>query len=209
MEGRSMRLSHTTSVRILYFTLAAAVACRLSTSTLAGEVAFRSAAGSPHRVGADTGRPQVGDCNHDGNLDVVISGQGAPDAEGKSTGRVVVLLGDGRGGLKPAGAPIPIERAGLKLALGRIDGDRHLDLLVAAHDTYAVHVLLGDGRGGFQPAPGSPVGAGAGTRPHTHDLVAGDVNGDGRLDAVTVNADDNNVSVLLGDGTGRFAPSRG
>src|SRR5262249_10383301 len=99
--------------------------------------------------------------------------------------------------------------AGLKLALGRIDGDRHLDLLVAAHDTYAVHVLLGDGRGGFQSAPGSPVRAGEGTRPHTHDLVAGDGNGDRRPDAVTVNADDNNVSVLLGDGTGRFAPSRG
>ena len=61
-----MRLSHTTSVRILYLTLAAAVVCRLRTSTLAGEVAFRSAAGSPHRVGADTGRPQVGDCNNDG-----------------------------------------------------------------------------------------------------------------------------------------------
>jgi hypothetical protein len=66
--------------------------------------------------------------------------------------------------------------------------------------------MLGSGNGQFTPAPGSPfVTRKPGKRPHTHALATGDLNGDGKLDLVTANNEDDDVSVLLGDGTGRFA----
>ena len=59
-------------------------------------------------------------------------------------------------------------------------------------------MLLGNGDGTFQPpktfAPGS-----IGTY-----LVAGDFNGDGKLDLAIADPDSNSVSVFLGNGDGTF-----
>jgi len=41
--------------------------------------------------------------------------------------------------------------------------------------------------------------------PHTHGLMVGDLNGDGKLDLASVNNADNDISVAFGDGRGRFA----
>lgn len=121
---------------------------------------------------------------------------------------MVVLLGDGRGGFKPAeGSPIKVGSSVRKVALGDVNRDGKLDAVAAEHDTYFVTVLLGDGRGRFRAAPGSPFKTSNGSRPHTHDVVLGDVNGDGHPDILTANVNDNNVSVLLGDGKGAFAPA--
>lgn len=46
----------------------------------------------------------------------------------------------------------------------------------------------------------------AAARAHTHDVALCDVDGDGRLDALATNAADGDVSVLRGNGFGRFAP---
>ncbi len=173
--------------------------------------AFTTVAGSPIRVGPMAGEPAVGDCNGDGNLDIVLAcgtccgSQPSPDS-----GHVVVLAGDGRGGFAPAkGSPIKVAPSARKIALGDVNRDRKLDILVAQHDSYDITVLLGDGRGEFKTAPASPVAAASGGRPHTHDITTADVNGDGNLDALTTNANDNSISILLGDGTGRFSPAEG
>jgi hypothetical protein len=67
--------------------------------------------------------------------------------------------------------------------------------------------LLGSGAwvAGFSPAPGSPVAVGK--RPN--GITAADLNGDGKLDLVTTNGGSSDVSVLLGDGSGRFRPAAG
>ncbi len=169
-------------------------------------VQFVAADGSPVWVGPMAGRPAVGDCNGDGSLDIVVAcGTCCGDKADPRAGHLVVLLGDGRGGFKPAvGSPIKIGSSVRKVALGDVNRDGKLDAVAAEHDSYFVTVLLGDGRGGFRAAPGSPFKTSNGSRAHTHDVVLGDVNGDGHPDILTTNVNDNSVSVLLGDGKGVF-----
>jgi hypothetical protein len=52
----------------------------------------------------------------------------------------------------------------------------------------------------FSEAPGSPVGVG--NAPAT--VVAYDFNGDGKMDLAVANTNDNNVTILLGNGDGTF-----
>jgi Domain of unknown function (DUF4347)/NPCBM/NEW2 domain/Glucose / Sorbosone dehydrogenase/FG-GAP-like repeat/Calx-beta domain len=42
---------------------------------------------------------------------------------------------------------------------------------------------------------------------NTHGITSADFNGDNKIDLVTANATDNNVSVLLGNGNGTFSPA--
>jgi hypothetical protein len=93
---------------------------------------------------------------------------------------------------------------GSELALADVNHDGKLDLMLADHDSYAVAVLLGGGNGQFEPAKGSPYVAREGTQPHTHGLVIADFNEDGHPDIVTANNSDGDLSLLLGDGKGKF-----
>jgi hypothetical protein len=54
----------------------------------------------------------------------------------------------------------------------------------------------------FLPAAGSPVAVGL----EPHSIVSADFNRDGRTDLATANISSDSVSVLLGNGTGGFAP---
>ncbi len=169
--------------------------------------AFTPAAGSPFHVGPKPREPVLADFDNDGDLDIVMCCNTPADPESR---QVVLLLGDGRGGFRMApGSPIAVGSSAHKVAAGDLQNDGNVDVVVARHDSYAVSVLVGDGHGGLDPASGSPVGASKGTHPHTHAVTVGDVNADGNLDILTTNASDNNISVLLGDGTGRFEPTPG
>lgn len=52
----------------------------------------------------------------------------------------------------------------------------------------------------FNPAISVPVGV------NPHGVIAGDFNGDGKIDLASSNASSNNVSILLGNGNGTFLP---
>ena len=84
------------------------------------------------------------------------------------------------------------------------NGDGRLDMVVLNEQSNDASVLLGDGKGGFAPTPGSPIPAGD----SPNDLAAGDFNRDGHLDLAIANHETQHLTVLLGDGRGRFEPAR-
>jgi hypothetical protein len=156
---------------------------------------FVPAPDSPIAVPDGPGSIALGDLNQDAKPDLLIA-----------SGRGIVMLfgqGDGRFLAAPA-SPVPVPEHPNEMVLRDFNGDGKPDLALASHDSYGVMLMFGDGAGGFALAPHSPVIMKEGLSPHTHGLDAGDLNGDGKLDLVTVNSDDSDVSVAFGDGAGGF-----
>jgi hypothetical protein len=147
----------------------------------------------------------VADLNGDGKPDVAITNA---SSDGNSFS-VDVFLNQGGGTLAN---PIHTRILGLPqaLALADIDGDG-LNDLIAAFTEYpsdaGVVVLLNLGGGAFA----APRAFSVGTYPS--GIVAGDLNHDGRIDLAVSNDDSEiaagtgNLSVLLNQGGGSFAPA--
>jgi len=157
---------------------------------------FTNAPGSPVSVPGGAGNVVISDINNDKKLDLVVAG-----AKSRS---ITVLLGKGDGQFAAAGSATTVPNPPHEIALGDVNLDGKLDLAVGTHDSYGILLLLGDGNGGFTTAPGSPIVMRLGEHPHTHGVVLADMNRDNKLDLVTVNSTDNDVSVALGDGRGGF-----
>lgn len=88
-------------------------------------------------------------------------------------------------------------------AVGDFNGDGKPDVAVANYTANSMSVLLGNSNGTLT-AVASPVsGTPNFNRPIA--IVAGDFDGDGKLDLAVANATSNNVTVLLGNGNGTFA----
>jgi hypothetical protein len=148
----------------------------------------------------------AGDFNGDGHLDLALSDTGDVILGGTDPGGVFVLMGNGDGTFQPAvryAVDLESDLASGAIVAGDFNGDGHLDLAGSdpgdSTDPARVFVLMGNGDGTFQPE----VQSAADSQPIA--IVAGDFNGDGRLDLAAVN-EDTSVSVLLGKGDGTFQP---
>lgn len=163
-----------------------------------GRGGFGPAAGSPFAVGRAPYPHAVGDVNGDGNLDIAT-----PNVGGNS---VTVLLGDGRGGFKPAAnSPHMVAARPYYVAVADVSGDGKPDLITTHDDISLMSTLLGDGRGGFSAAPASPFDLGR----RAYKLVAADVTRDGRADLVIGTEGGDSVTVLLGDEHGGYTHAAG
>ena len=162
---------------------------------------FTQAPGSPFPLDCAPGNIAMGDLNGDRKLDLVLAcGQNR---------QIMVSLGQGDGRFSSsAKSPIQVPDPPNEIVLGDINNDTKLDLAIGSHDSYAVVLLLGDGQGGLAPAPASPFLMKDGPRAHTHGLEMGDFNRDGKLDLVTANNADNDLTLAFGDGRGAFTRSQ-
>ena len=148
---------------------------------------------SPHQTGEGPGSIVTADFNGDGNLDLATANSGSND--------ISILLGDGAGAfLESDFSPVMAGNRPDSVISTDVDGDGASDLVVANGSSDDVSVLLGDGSGAFAEAGGSPIAIGGGAS----QALAADVNGDKNIDLVVANRDDDNVSILLGDGSGGF-----
>lgn len=98
---------------------------------------------------------------------------------------------------------IPVGNEPGSVAVTDLNRDGKPDIVVANTASESIAVLLGDGKGHFQPAPGSPFPVG-----HLpNDIAIGDFNGDGNPDLLVPNTQTPYLTILLGDGKGRFQPA--
>jgi hypothetical protein len=143
------------------------------------------------------------DLNEDGNLDFAT-------ANGRQN-RVATLLGDGQGRF----APGPVTSLGSgqdfnSVAFGDIDGDGHLDLVLAMSGPEAavgpgwLVARRGDGTGAFKDAAGPPLAVPV--DPRIEGLAH--LNRDQHLDVV-ISHSSSQLSVLLNNGNGTFAAAPG
>ncbi len=142
------------------------------------------------------GGPQslaVADVNNDGKLDVLVANY--------QTTTLGVLLGNGSGGftLQSATPRIGVSNP-TSLVVADVNGDGKVDALATDSNGRGLSVILNNGNGSFTYQNTSPDTGGD----VPYDVAIGDVNNDGKVDALVVNSFSNNLGVLLGAGNGTF-----
>ncbi|MGD0696242.1 MAG: FG-GAP-like repeat-containing protein [Terriglobia bacterium] len=159
-----------------------------------GDGSFTPAPGSPIGGFSSACALALGDFNGDGKLDLAVVDYGGSN--------VTIQLGNGDGTFTQApGSPVTTGHNSHSIAIGDFDGDGRLDIAVG--NDLSVTVLLGNGDGTFTQAIGSPILLYSST-----DFVAvGDLNGDGKPDLVVLDAADDKLMILLGNGDGTFTLS--
>ena len=157
---------------------------------------FVNAPGSPVAVPGGPGNVLIGEMNGDRKLDLVVA---------LATARAITVLeGKGDGQFGAALSSTTLKDAPGEMAAGDFNGDGKLDIAIASHDSYGVVLLTGDGKGGLALSPASPIIMKLGQHPHTHGLAVADINRDNKLDLITCNSSDNDISLAFGDGRGNF-----
>ncbi|MBX3323203.1 MAG: VCBS repeat-containing protein [Phycisphaeraceae bacterium] len=138
---------------------------------------------------------RAGDLNGDGLPDIVV-------AQAGNTGTVVlsVYLNNPAGGFMPLQTVFNHQSAE-SLALGDVNGDGVLDMLVTTSGAPFVHLHLGIGNGTFDPYV---LTVSLLTQTRHIDLV--DLNNDGKLDIVANNDNSFTFMVALGNGDATFQP---
>ncbi|WP_287130417.1 VCBS repeat-containing protein [Candidatus Cyanaurora vandensis] len=135
----------------------------------------------------------VGDLDGDGDLDL------AATAGYDYTVYIAILKNDGTGNFRTTSSRDSSREYPTSIAVGDLDGDADLDLVVGNADVNSVTVLENNGDATFGP---SHFFANSGP---AYDVALGDVDGDGQLDVVTVVARRNLASVLFNRGSAQLA----
>ena len=147
-----------------------------------------------YKVGEGPTALALGDLNNDGIPDVVTANRGANS--------VSVLLGKDNGTLNEArdysmGPGAPVQHYPDGVALGDLNGDKNLDVVVISSDpnsNYAgnLAVFLGNGDGTLKDAVFYAIGD------QPVSVAMGDLDGDGLQDVVTANYGSEDITILLG-----------
>ncbi|HBJ34363.1 MAG TPA: hypothetical protein DDZ51_06285 [Planctomycetaceae bacterium] len=138
------------------------------------------------------------DINGDSHLDLVVVTTGF---RGDSGSEVIILLGDGEGGFSPLRGSISRGEA-IDVVVGDFDGSGS-DQLVIANFSGTIEIFKVDPvTGALQQMTSLMVGAGVTA------VAAEDINGDGRLDLVTVNPRAETIEIFIGQADRPFMQNR-
>ena len=150
----------------------------------ANQMTYAMENASPYCIG-------IGDLNQGNKMDLVVTSDGRNN--------IAVLLESTNGTFTSLTKYYSTGSSSSNMvAIGDLNKDHRLDILVVNNDTGAIDVLLGS----FEVfAEQKPYPAGASPQ----SAAAGDFNNDSRLDIIGTNYGDGNMSVLLGNGDGSFA----
>jgi FG-GAP-like repeat len=172
-----------------------------------GKGQFQQAPNSPFSVKSKphTHGIATGDFNGDGKLDLVTDSW----AENK----VLIIFGDGKGNFGNQTFYNVGNHPYQRLRASDLYKDGRPDIVTSNLDGRNVTVLLGVGDGKLQEAQGSPFPAGD----TPFGIAIGDVNGDGNQDIAVLNSPSitsenkgkDGLTILLGDGTGKFLELKG
>ncbi len=151
---------------------------------------------SPEVVGTGPISITAANLGGDANTDLAVVNN--------DTTNVSILLGDGTGNFTTAaGSPETVGADPRSVVAAKFNGDANTDLAVANRGTDNVSILLGSASGDFAEPASSEEGAGDAPS----GLAAANFGGDGNVDLAVANRDSDNVSILLGNGTGNFTPA--
>lgn len=135
------------------------------------------------------------DFNNDGSVDLATVNEVSADI------RVTLNRDDGSGLFQPFLPPVPIGIIASPSDVGDFNNDGNADMCVSSTGTDTVWILLGAGNGTFSSVTSRNVGS------VPNGITALDVDGDADLDIVNANQVDNNLSLLINNGAGGFAPA--
>ena len=129
----------------------------------------------------------VGDLNNDGRLDIVVVL--------KTASGIMVFLGNGNGTFSRSLIySTGSQSTPYACALGDVNNDNRLDIVVSDSINGEIIVLLGDGNGNFSSIISYSTGSGSSPQ----SVAFGDFNNDGILDIVGANYNNNTIGVFLG-----------
>jgi hypothetical protein len=140
----------------------------------------------------------AGDLNLDGAIDLLVTNQFDSTA--------TLLMGNGDGTFTPTQSVVATGRGPSGIALGDFNGDGKLDFAVTNAWAGTVSIFMNQNCAGlpatactFSQTASVPVGTNPGA------IAEGDLNADGFVDLVVANFGSNDITMLLGDGTGGFS----
>lgn len=138
---------------------------------------------------------ELGDIDGDGDLDAVVSTWDQSSPQGtRVDAPETVWLNDGLGNLTPH-PTTPTFGSGVsqELAMGDLDGDGDLDVMVSNIHNQAETVWLNDGLGNFTAHPTRPSFGAS----DSEEIELGDLDGDGDLDALITAWSNHGTSVWM------------
>lgn len=157
--------------------------------------------GIPHTHGIASA-----DFNNDGLLDLVTDSWGNDQIE--------ILFGDSQNLFRSKGVFFKVgKRPYQRLRAADVNHDGIADIVTTNTESNNATVLLSDGKGSFREPIGSPFPCGD----NPFGIAIGDVNADGNPDLAVANSPSsmgegkgkNGMTVLLGDGSGKFTKTKG